>query len=75
MYPMVIRATMKFIYLGYLLVIVILVVSIVALMRIEWPPSIPSTLGFWIFWLPFLLLLWPSKRHLQRRESANPSPL
>jgi uncharacterized membrane protein YdbT with pleckstrin-like domain len=64
---MIIRPTMKFIYMGYALVIVIVVALVVALMRIEWPPSIPSPVQHWIPWLPVLLLLWPVKRHLMNR--------
>ena len=67
MSEMVIRPTMKFIYLGYLLVIVIVVASVVAMERIEWPPDVPLPLQHWIPWLPVLLLLWPLKRHLRNR--------
>jgi uncharacterized membrane protein YdbT with pleckstrin-like domain len=67
MAEMIIRPTMKFIYLGYLLVMVIVVVSVVALERIQWPPDIPPSLGTWIPFLPVLLLLWPLKRHLLNR--------
>ena len=43
MAEMIIRPTMKFIYLGYLLVIVIVVASVVALMRVQqWPSWIPA---------------------------------
>ncbi len=67
MAEMIIRPTMKFIYLGYLLVIVIVAASVVLLMRIVLPPSIPSSAHHWIPWLPVLLLLWPFKRHLRNR--------
>jgi len=66
MSEMIIRPTMKFIYMGYALVIVIVVALVVALMRIEWPPSIPSPVQHWIPWLPVLLLLWPVKCHLRQ---------
>ena len=68
MAEMIIRPTMKFLYLGYLLVIVIVVASVVALMRVQqWPSWIPAGLQPWIPWLPVLLLLWPLKRHLRNR--------
>ena len=68
MAEMVVRPTMKFIYLGYLLVIVIVVASVVALMRVQqWPPGFRLALQPWIPWLPVLLLLWPLKRHLRNR--------
>ena len=67
MSEMIIRPTMKFIYLGYLLVLVIVVALVVALMRIHLPPDIPAAWQPWIPWLPVLLLLWPLKRHLRNR--------
>ena len=68
MAEVIIRPTMKYIYLGYLLVIVIVVASVVALMRVQQlPPWIPPALQPWIPWLPVLLLLWPLKRHLRNR--------
>lgn len=68
MAEVIIRPTMKFIYFGYLLAIVIVVASVVALMRVQqFPPWIPSALQPWIPWLPVLLLLWPLKRHLRNR--------
>jgi len=68
MAEMIIRPTMKFIYLGYLLVMVIVVALIVALMQIkDWPQQIPSAWQPWIPWVPVLLLLWPVKRHMLNR--------
>ena len=68
MAEMIIRPTMKFIYLGYLLVMVIVVALIVALMQIkDWPQQIPSAWQPWIPWLPVVLLLWPLKRHFRNR--------
>ena len=67
MAEMIIRPTMKFIYLGYALVVVIAVVSVVALDRVHLPDGIPSALQPWIPFLPVLLLLWPIKRHLGNR--------
>ncbi len=45
---MVIRPTMKFIYVGYLLVIAIVVASVVVLMHIKWSPSVPLSAQHWI---------------------------
>jgi uncharacterized membrane protein YdbT with pleckstrin-like domain len=67
MAEMIIRPTMKYIYLGYLLVIVIVVAAVVALVRVQLPPQIPSAWQPWIPWLPVLLLLWPVIRHLRNR--------
>ena len=67
MSEMIIRPTMKFIYMGYVVVIVIVVASVVAMERIELPPEIPASLQPWIPFLPALLLLWPVKRHLLNR--------
>jgi uncharacterized membrane protein YdbT with pleckstrin-like domain len=67
MAEMIIRPTMKFIYLGYLLVMVIVVVLVVAMERIQLPTGIPPTIRPCIPWLPVLLLLWPLKRHLRNR--------
>jgi len=67
MAEMIIRPTMKFIYMGYAVVIVIVVASVVAMERIQMPSQIPLALQPWIPWLPALLLLWPVKRHLRNR--------
>ena len=67
MADMVIRPTMKFIYLGYVLVIVIVAASVVALTHVQMSPQIPPAVQSWIPWLPVLLLLWPLKRHLRNR--------
>jgi membrane protein YdbS with pleckstrin-like domain len=67
MAEMIIRPTMKFIYMGYVVVIVIVVALVVAMERIQMPSQIPTALQPWIPWLPVLLLLWPVKRHLLNR--------
>ena len=67
MSAMVIRPTMKFVYMGYVVVIVIVVASVVAMERMQLPPEIPASLRPWIPFLPVLLLLWPVKRHLLNR--------
>jgi uncharacterized membrane protein YdbT with pleckstrin-like domain len=64
---MTVRPTMKFIYLGYAVAVVIVVVLVVALERTPMPAGIPSSLQHWIPFLPVLLLLWPLKRHLRNR--------
>ena len=67
MAEMIIRPTMKFIYMGYGVVMVMVVALVVALERIQMPPQIPSAWQPWIPWLPVLLLLWPFKRHIRNR--------
>ena len=67
MSEMIIRPTMKFIYMGYTVVLLIVVASVIAMMRVQWPPWVPSPWQPWIPWLPVLLLLWPVERHLRNR--------
>jgi uncharacterized membrane protein YdbT with pleckstrin-like domain len=67
MSEMVIRPTMKFIYMGYALVILIVVAAVVATLYIQWPQWIPSPWQPWIPWMSVLLLFWPLKRHLRNR--------
>ena len=67
MSEMIIRPTMKFIYMGYVVVVVIVVALVVAMMRVQWPPWIPLPWRPWIPWLPALLLFWPLKRHFRNR--------
>ena len=67
MSEMTIRPTMKFIYMGYAVTVLIVAALVVATMRLQWPPSIPSAWHPWIPWLPALLLLWPLKRHVRNR--------
>ena len=67
MAELIIRPTMKFLRLGYAVVIVIVAALVVAMMRLHWPPWIPSAWQPWIPWLPVFLLLWPLKRHLRNR--------
>ena len=67
MSEMIIRPTMKFIYMGYVVTFLIVVASVIALMRVQqWPAGIPSSWQAWIPWLPVLLFLWPMKRHLRQ---------
>jgi len=67
MSEMIIRPTMKFIYMGYAVAVLIVAALVIAMMRLQWPPSIPTAWQSWIHWLPALLLLWPLKRHLRNR--------
>ena len=67
MAEMIIRPTMKYIYLGYVLVTVIVVASVVGLKYIAMPTWITPALRPWIPFLPLLLLVWPIKRHLRNR--------
>ena len=67
MSEMIIRPTMKFIYMGYAVTVLIVAALVIATMRLQWPPSIPSAWQSWIPWLPALLLLWPLKRQVRNR--------
>jgi uncharacterized membrane protein YdbT with pleckstrin-like domain len=67
MAEMVIRPTMKFIYLGYASVVVVVVALVVVLEHVPMPAWIPPALQPWIPWLSILLVLWPLKRHLRNR--------
>jgi uncharacterized membrane protein YdbT with pleckstrin-like domain len=67
MSEMIIRPTMKFIYMGYAVTVLIVAALVIAMMRLQWPPSIPPAWQPWIPWLPVFLLLWPLKRHVRNR--------
>ncbi|MHB8653245.1 MAG: PH domain-containing protein [Terriglobia bacterium] len=67
MSEMIIRPTMKFIYMGYALVLLIVAGAVVATLHIQWPSLIPLSWQPWIPWLSVLLLLWPLKCHLRNR--------
>jgi uncharacterized membrane protein YdbT with pleckstrin-like domain len=67
MSEMIIRPTLKFIYMGYTVVFLIVVALVIALMRMPWPSWIPSAWHLWVLWLPVLLLLWPVKHHVRNR--------
>jgi uncharacterized membrane protein YdbT with pleckstrin-like domain len=67
MSEMIIRPTMKFIYIGYAIVLLIVAAAVVAAFRVPWPPWVPSSLQPWLPWIPALLLLWPLKFHIQNR--------
>jgi uncharacterized membrane protein YdbT with pleckstrin-like domain len=59
MAEMIIRPTMKFIYLGYVATIVAIGGLVAGVGRMEWPG--------WVAWTCLLLLLWPIKRHARNR--------
>jgi len=67
MSEMSIRPTMKFIYIGYAVVLLIVAPVVAAMIHMQWPPWIPSPWQPWMPWLPTLLLLWPLKCHLRNR--------
>jgi uncharacterized membrane protein YdbT with pleckstrin-like domain len=67
MAEVIIRPTMKFIYLGYILSLAVAAGLVLVLHRVAWPAQIPAACLPWIPWLPVLLLLWPLKRHLVNR--------
>ena len=67
MSEMSIRPTMKFIYIGYAAVLLIVAAAVATMIRMQWPPWIPSSWQPWMPWLPALLLLWPLKCHLRNR--------
>lgn len=64
MAEMVIRPTTKFIKLGYVVVILLIVAGAIAQSRIDELKSLPTGL---IPGVLALLLLWPVARHLERR--------
>ena len=67
MSEMSIRPTMKFIYIGYAVALLIVAAAAAAMIPVQWPPWVPSPWQPWIPWLPALLLLWPLKCHLRNR--------
>ena len=64
---MIIRPTMKYIYLGYALTVIIVAISIFGLEHLPLWERIPAAVHPAIPFLPLLLLLWPLKRHLTNR--------
>jgi len=64
---MIIRPTRKFITMGYVVVILMVIGLVVATIHVQWPSWIPSPWQPWIPWLAVLLLLWPLKAHLRNR--------
>ena len=64
MEDIVIRPTMKFIKLGYALVLLLIVAAIVAASMI---PLDYEKYRPWAMGVPFLLLIWPIRRHVQRQ--------
>lgn len=60
----VIRPTMKFIKLGYAVVLLVIVAAIVAAIRL---PQEDERYRYWVMGIPVLLLIWPIRRHVQRQ--------
>ncbi|MBZ5703167.1 MAG: PH domain-containing protein [Acidobacteriia bacterium] len=67
MSELIIRPTMKFIYAGYAVALLILAAALAATFHMQWPPWIPSSWHPWLPWSPALLLLRPLQRHLRNR--------
>jgi uncharacterized membrane protein YdbT with pleckstrin-like domain len=59
MTEMIIRPTMKFIYIGYIATLLGIAGIVSAVGRMEWPP--------WVAGASLLLLLWPLQRHVLNR--------
>ena len=60
----VIRPTLKFIKLGYALVLLLIVAAVIgaSMLPLEYAQYRP-----WLMGLPVLLLIWPARRHLTRQ--------
>src|SRR4026207_926116 len=59
MAEMIIHPTMKFIYIGYIAVLLCISGIVSAVGRMDWPS--------WVAWASLLLLLWPLQRHMLNR--------
>src|SRR5262245_3394584 len=59
MAEMIVRPTMKFIVIGYVVTLLVMAGVVAAAGRLEWPT--------WVAWASLILLLWPIKRHAQSR--------
>jgi uncharacterized membrane protein YdbT with pleckstrin-like domain len=59
MAEMIIRPTMKFIYIGYVATLLGIAGIVSAVGRMAWPS--------WVAWASLLLLLWPLQRHVLNR--------
>jgi uncharacterized membrane protein YdbT with pleckstrin-like domain len=55
----IIRPTMKFVYIGYAAVLMIVAAVFAVTIRMQWPS--------WVPWFSALLLLWPVKCHFRNR--------
>jgi uncharacterized membrane protein YdbT with pleckstrin-like domain len=62
----VIRPTMKFIKLGYVLVLLLIVVCVILFFTMI-PPDNEWRARPWVLALPAVLLIWPIRRHLAQR--------
>ena len=59
----VIRPTMKFIKIGYALVLLVIVAAVIGASML---PQDDAQYRPWAMGLPVLLLIWPIRRHIQR---------
>src|SRR5678815_4937290 len=59
MADMIIRPTMKLIYVGYIVTLLAIAGIVSGVGRMNWPP--------WVAWASALLLLWPIQRHARNR--------
>src|SRR5262245_23177363 len=55
MSEMIIRPTMKFLYVGYIVTLIAIAGFFALAGRMQWPP--------WVAWVSLVLLLWPIQRH------------
>jgi membrane protein YdbS with pleckstrin-like domain len=62
----IIRPTMKFIYLGYAAVVLVVVTLVIATTYVRWP-WLPPSWQPWFPWLSAILLLWPLRLHFRNR--------
>lgn len=67
MNEIIVRPTMKFIYLGYATALVIVLAVVFVTTHVQWPAEIPPAWRPWIPWLSALLFLWPLRRHFRNR--------
>lgn len=60
----VIRPTMKFIKIGYVVVLVVIIAAIVGASML---PQQDEQYRWWLIGIPVLLFIWPVRRHIQRQ--------
>lgn len=63
MADIIVRPSMKFVKAGYILTVVVIAAGVILTYKYE-PMDWPG----WVSWLWLVLLLWPMKRHIQRRS-------
>jgi uncharacterized membrane protein YdbT with pleckstrin-like domain len=59
----VIRPTMKFIKIGYVVVLVVIIAAVVGASML---PQQDEQYRWWLIGIPVLLFIWPIRRHVQR---------